>query len=185
MIDKVETQVAVVTSDNILPQEFRGSGVIDVGGVFVQQELAEAQNYQKVIWDKKAGVWLHSTYTDESQNELTFQLRGLLFTLAIWSDKVGEPKCFHLGAVEPDEPCYGFDHERGIRVYFEDSIWGESVTDFFGITYRVGQAVVKQAMAGQQMVKLLSRKEINTKYGRFFIPGVLRNSKPVDGHINE
>jgi hypothetical protein len=160
----------VLTIADVLP-EFKGLPTANVGGVILQSGL-DIANYLRVDWDKRAAVWVHSAYEDEQLTDLDARLIAAVLLYVKWSDVVGKPLCMDVG-----QPCDGYPHDQGIRLYFDDTYLGQCTYDAFGLTYRFAQGVIKEAGNNGGLFAVKGSKIINTKNGQFYVPSIARNRR--------
>jgi hypothetical protein len=118
----------------------------------------------RMEWDKRRGMWVSDTFEDVT---LSLRLIASTFVYALWSDKVGQPRCYGIGE------CCGANPEecnRGIRLFVEVEGLGYYYVDMFGIAVRSAQGIVKFAMANGPVLDFIDKKEVNTKFGKLYIP---------------
>jgi hypothetical protein len=170
VLDNVTGEVVPVAT--VLPIDLKDV-ILTPGNVLVQTGL-DQEAYMRVSYDTKAGLWHSELYGDETQTDFEMELRAVLFTYARWGEQVGRPKCYHIGVIEDCE-YMAQEHEKGVRVYFFNPLWGEGYADMFGMMYRVGQGLVKLAMKGQTVVNFVGSREADTRNGKFQLPKIARD----------
>jgi hypothetical protein len=121
---------------------------------------------ERLTWDKKAGKFVSEILETD---ELEFRLVASMFLWAKWSDQVGQPEDVQAGGDRP-----GDDYTPGIRLMLEVEDLGFYYLDCWGIAFKFAQGVVKHARTSGGLVKCKGSKAINTKFGVFALPKIVR-----------